>query len=110
MHTTQVCSPGRLQSEEVIERRDAIGAAQRHPQRDGHVAQRLFVQIAEGFLHGVQSLDQPRDWFPSRRMVASTRRQRLSRLGAVGLEKSVIMNVFPVSPADFRPSSAGCAR
>src|SRR5208337_4627823 len=49
----------RFEREEVIERGDAKGAAEGYSQRCRHVSQRLFVKIAERFLHGVQGLNQP---------------------------------------------------
>src|SRR5579863_535818 len=47
-----------LECEEVIKRRHPIGAAQRHPQRYGHVAQSLFVQVSEALLYRMQGFDQ----------------------------------------------------
>src|ERR1700690_188895 len=47
-----------LESKKMIKRGHPIGSAERHSQRDGDIAQRGFIQIAEGFLNGVKSLDE----------------------------------------------------
>jgi hypothetical protein len=43
----------------MIEGRDPIGAAERHAQGNGYIAQRFLVEVAERLLRGVKSFDQP---------------------------------------------------
>ena len=58
MHTTQVCSPGRLHREEVVEGGDAVDARERDAQRPPDVDQDVVVEVAEQLLRVVEDLDE----------------------------------------------------
>jgi hypothetical protein len=100
-----------FEREEVVKSRDAVRTAQGNAQRDRYVPQRSLIQVAEGSCTVCSVSINPRDWFPRRRMVASTRRQRLSRLGAVGFEKSVLIPwVYGMCGIDLAVTQLASAR